>query len=91
MAGRWTEKAAPGGDVSTGPGALTGNGVRPMSNHPTPAAIYLWAAFGSPSSPPDRLEVASCDRCAAVVPTAGADTHYRWHRALSRSNDDTRS
>ena len=41
--------------------------------------IHLWAALGTPNTPPDRLQVEVCERCGALVPVDQAVPHSGWH------------
>ncbi|MBV9314413.1 MAG: hypothetical protein JO100_11915 [Pseudonocardia sp.] len=47
--------------------------------------IFVWAAWDTPDTPPDRLEVTSCRDCSALVPADRADRHARWHRHTERA------
>jgi hypothetical protein len=46
-------------------------------------ALFLWVSVGDPAAPVSRIEVTSCEHCAALVPADRADVHLRWHRASS--------
>jgi len=43
------------------------------------AEIHLWAALGTPNTPPDRLQVEVCARCGALIPVEHAAPHAGWH------------
>lgn len=45
-----------------------------------PDRMYVWCAFGTPSTLPDRLEIVACPGCAALIAADRVDVHLMWHR-----------
>ena len=50
-----------------------------MNIQPQHEPMHLWVAFGTPNTPPTRLEVVPCPICRALVPVVLAGVHRDWH------------
>jgi len=76
---------APGATCQPPAGDLIAPWRRPLNIQSQDRPIFLWAAIGGPSVPPDRIEVVICPRCGALIAVDSATPHAGWH---ARREDD---